>query len=103
MSTATDRRIPHNGKHVALREILDGSKFIAARIRYGHTDVCPLCKARFTENNVGHLVMFISNQAGVPNRFVHGHCMASKTDEYAWALIAEDYDRSKQYADWYEL
>jgi hypothetical protein len=97
------RIIWHDGHKVSFREQKRGSEFIAARRRFGFRDVCPLCKQRFTEKTTTTVVLIVSNQAGVPNRFVHGECLADTTDEYAWRMIAEDYEQSKRYADWFNV
>ena len=97
------RSIRYGGKTVSFREYSDdqAKKFVEARLRYGNMDVCPLCKRRFVVKNTTGVVLIVSNQVGIPNRFVHSECMADKTDEYAFRLIAEDYKEAQKYADWF--
>ena len=100
-ATSSHRNIKYDGKTVAFKRIEDGQKFIVARRRYQHTDVCPLCKITFTPQSVTAVVLIVSNQAGIPNRVVHEECLEDKTDEYAFRLISMDYKESKAYADWF--
>jgi len=47
------------------------------------------------------VTLIISNQANVPNRFVHDECLAQYSLEYAFKLIADDYEAAKAYAHWF--
>lgn len=99
------RHIRYEGKSVAFRALPDGRKFVAARRRLGHIDVCPLCKTKFTLDTITGVVLVVSNQAGIPNRFVHQECLEDKTDEYAFRLIVEDWNVANQHRqqcrDWF--
>lgn len=97
----TIRSIRWNGKIVSFRKMPDGKRFIRVRRRIKEHDVCPLCKAAFVDENTTSVVLIISNQAGVPNRFVHSECLADKTDEYVFRLIAEDYKDALEFAHWF--
>ena len=95
------RSIKWDGKLVSFREIAYGKKFVQARKRYRFDDVCPLCKLKFPPDDDAAVVLVISNQVGIPNRILHASCLEDKTDEYAFRLIAEDFELSKDYADWF--
>jgi len=96
----TTINIRYEGKDVSLRIMPDGRQFMEARRRYGHLDVCPLCKERISPK-VARVWLVVSNQAGVPNRILHDECMQGKTPEYAWRLIAEGWKEAQQYRDWF--
>jgi len=98
---ATIRRIDWKGKLVCFRQMPDGAKFVRTRLKIGHEDTCPLCKKRFGLDNVTSVTLIISNQANVPNRFVHDECLAQYSLEYAFKLIADDYEAAKAYAHWF--
>lgn len=95
------RTIRWNGKTVGFRNMPDGKRFVQVRRGWGNKDVCPLCKRVFTKSTTTSVILIISNQVGVPNRFVHSECLIDKTDEYAFRLIAEDYEAAKKYSDWF--
>jgi len=88
------RNIKYKGKTVSFRLIEKGAEFIKARKRYGYLDKCPLCKKGFNSQEE-QVVLIISNQVSIPNCILHNDCLQDKTDEYAFRLIAEDY----QYAN----
>jgi len=92
------RQVKHNGKIVVICPQQDGEKFIEG---LGERDICPLCKQHFRKGSTPTLILIVSNQVGIPNRMVHTECMEDKTDEYAFALIAGDFEESKRYADWF--
>ena len=96
--------ITHNGKTVGFRRLPDGQRFIQARHRIGKHDLCPLYNVAFAPENTTAVILIISNQAGVPNRFCHEECLADKTLEYAFHEIAEDWEAAKaageQFAGW---
>jgi hypothetical protein len=94
------RSILYNGKTVSIRAIEDSEKFIQSRIRiFGKKDICPLCRQHIDS---GDITLIVSNQANIPNRIAHNACFADKTDEYAFRLIAEDYQRFQQFEKDYE-
>ena len=93
--------IQYEGKTVGFRVINDVRKFTAARRRYGHIDICPLCLEKFSSKNQSSVILVISNQAGIPNRMLHNECMEGKTAEYAFKLIADSYAVAMQYAHWF--
>jgi len=93
--------IQYDGKVVSFRRMHDGQRFIAVRKRIKVKDFCPLCKKRFLPENTTSVSLVISNQAGVPNRFVHDECLEDKTLEYAFRLIAEDWKEAQRYQDWF--
>lgn len=96
------RTFQWNGKHVSFRAMPDGEQFIKARKGiYREPDVCPLCKCAFSIESTTGVVLIISNQAGIPNRFVHEECLEDKTDEYAFQLIVQDYKTAQLYKDWF--
>jgi hypothetical protein len=98
----TSREIPYDGKHVLIRKISEeGKAFMEARCRYGNRDICPICRERFVPSKTTAIHLIVSNQVGIPNRIVHDECLADKTDEYAWRIIAEDYKRAMQ--SWEEI
>jgi len=96
-----DKKIMWDGKGVTFRYMEDGKKFVAARRRYGNRDVCPLCKKAFTTLTTTSVYLIISNQVGIPNRFVHTECMKEKTPAYAFRLITENYQEALKYQDWF--
>lgn len=76
---------------------------IEARRRLDHLDVCPLCEEKIRPTNGLEVVMMISNQAGIPNRILHGDCFDKHTPEHALRFIAGSYEESLCYAHWFEL
>lgn len=93
--------IQWNGLHVGFRVLQDGVKFVKTRQRLGEKDMCPLCKKYFQVHGTTSVVLVISNQAGVPNRFLHSECVKDKTKEYAFGLIAQDWEDAQKYKDWF--
>ena len=85
------RVIQHDGKHVSIRKMDDGKEFVEARRRFGHSDICPICRKQFAPNEITAIHLIVSNQVGIPNRYVHDECLVDKLDAYAWRIIAEDY------------
>lgn len=96
----TVRSVLYDGKTVSLRAIEDSEKFIQSRIRiFGKKDICPICRQKIDS---GDITLIVSNQAGIPNRIVHNDCLSDKTDEFAFRIIAEDYQRFQQFEKDYE-
>jgi len=95
------RHILYEGKRILFREMPNGKRFIEVRRRIGSRDVCPLCKQIFRKSTITSVVLITSSQVDIPNRFVHSECLVNKTDEYAFKLIAEDYEEAKKYSDWF--
>ena len=93
--------IQYEGKTVVFRIDNNGRRFIAARKRNGHIDVCPLCLEKFSSENQSPVILVISNQVGIPNRILHSECMEGKTAEYAFELIADSYAIAMESAHWF--
>ena len=92
--------IKYKGKTVSFRYFKEGKKFVEVRRRHGDVDMCPLCKKVFRKNDVGGIYLIVSNQAGVPNRFIHEEC--KKYDFFmTFDIIACDYQEALQYKDWF--
>lgn len=101
MNETGSRTVMHDGKTVAFRNIPDGRQFARMRHRMREKDRCALCKEAFALENTTGVVLVISNQAGIPNRFVHSECMEDKTPEHAFRLIAEDWKEAQKYEGWF--
>ena len=95
------RSFTYNGKGVGLRLMTDGQGFIKTRSRIVDSDTCPICRKVFTKDNTTSIVLIISNQIGIPNKFVHIECMEDKTPEYAFKIIADDYKEALKYKHWF--
>jgi hypothetical protein len=93
----------YEGKPVAFRLMLDGKQFIYNRKKVKkNPDICPLCRKPFIEETITSVILIISNQVGIPNRFVHSECMANLTEEYALHCIANDYQEALKYYHWFD-
>lgn len=89
-------------KKVGFKKMNDGEQFIKTRQKIGEKDICPLCKTPFTFNNTTAILLVISNQVGVPNRFCHSECIADKSLEWVFKIINDDYEIAKKYIKWLE-
>jgi hypothetical protein len=95
------RNIWWDGKQVAFVPMPDGKRFVEVAQRHGDHHHCPLCRRTFEAETTTSVTLIISNQAGVPNQFVHDECLAPLTDAFAFRYIAEDYQEAKKYAHWF--
>lgn len=86
--------IEYCGKTIGFKTFEDGQFFIRTRKRIGIEDACPLCLKPFTADNTTSVILVVSNQAGIPNRFCHTECTADKTLEYVVQIIAASYARA---------
>ena len=92
--------IIYEGKTIGFKTMLDGQGFIGARRRINAHDICPICKKPFTPEGTTSVLLIISNQADVPNRFCHTECTIDKTLEYVFKIIADSYEEAKQHINW---
>ena len=92
--------IDYDGKKVGFRFMEDGPAFVRARKRLGNIDYCPLCDEVFTLDNVTSVVLIVSNQVDVPNRFCHSECFGDQTPKQAFKIIADNYKRFLQFRGW---
>jgi len=95
------QRIEWDGKSVGFRLMSDGISFVKTRRRIGFIDVCPICKEKFSVSKITGVILIISNQVGIPNRFIHVECLEDKTYAYAFSIIAEDWKEAQPYKDWF--
>lgn len=96
-----NRSIKWKDKTIGFCDLPDGSQFVQARQRIDEMDICSICKKYFQAHNTTSVVLIISNQAGIPNRFVHSECMEGKTDEEVFALIAKHWEKVQKYKGWF--
>ena len=61
-------------------------------------EVCPICKEPITPQNTTDIWFIISNQVGVPNRYVHAGCFTEF--EETFQEIADDYERARVHIEW---
>lgn len=94
--------ILYEGKTVSFREFKDGERCARVRknARSGSYDICPLCLEEIIEVP-GTVVLVVSNQAGVPNRFIHKECMGDSTLEYIFNVLVADWQIAKKYKHWF--
>lgn len=95
--------IKYDGKTVSFRKITTGGTFVAARRKMGNIDICPICKKKFTVKSTTVVILIISNQVGIPNRFVHSECNEGKTFEYMFNIIANSWKCAQDYKHWFTL
>jgi len=92
--------IRYDGKPVGFRMMPDGASFIKTRCRIEERDICPICNNEFTPENTTSVILVISNQVDVPNRFCHTECLSDKTLEHAFQLILHSYEDAKEHIKW---